>query len=139
MRKRFGACSLVLINGSLLYLVYWYLYIICSTKPGNILHIPYEPSGMQYFFYFISFPLFLIVALVSQLHSYYFELKNSLFYAAGVIWCSYFILIISVDRFVTISVGKDFIYYSSWTISVAAIIYVIYSSYCQFVQLINMQ
>lgn len=139
MKKLVGLCSLALINGSLLYLIYWYIYIICSSNFENILHIPYEPSGMQFFFYFISFPLFLILALLSQMHSYYFELKNSLFYATGIIWSSYFILIISVDQIVKFSLGNNFLYYAGLIISLAAIIYIIYTSYCQLVQLVNFQ
>lgn len=137
MKKIFGLCSLVLINGSVLYLIYWYIYVVCSTKIENILHIPYEPSGMQLFYYFISFPLFLILGLLSQIHSYYFDLKKSLFYAVGIIWFSYFILIIYVDRVVTLPGGNDLLYYISWSISLVAILYVIYSSFCQFVQLIK--
>ena len=97
MNKIFGLCSLTVINCSVLYLIYLYLSIVCSTKVDNILHIPYEPSGMQLFYYFISFPFFMILAFLSLLHTYYFDLRKSLFSGIFIIWFSYFILILYVD------------------------------------------
>jgi len=136
MKKGLGLGLLTIINCSVLYLIYWYILIACSTKINNILHISYEPSGMQLFVYFISFPLFLIFALLSLLHSYYFDLKQSLCMGVIIIWFSYFVLMLYVD-WAHFSSGNNLFYYGSLVISFAAICYVIYSTYCQIIQLIT--
>lgn len=136
MKRLFGLFSLALINSSVLYLIYWYIYIASSIKPGNILHIPYEPSGMQLFFYIVSLPLFLIVAVLSLLHSYYFELRKSLLAGIFLTWLSYFILIQFVDMVIHFSrAGNNIVYYGSLLISLVAIFYIIYCSYYQFLEL----
>lgn len=137
MNKIFGIFFLAVINSSLLYLIYWYVYIVCSIKADNILHVPYEPSGMQLFFYLISLPFFLIVALLSLLHSYYFDLRKSLCSGILIIWFSYFILVSYVDLVIHFSAGNNLLYYGSLIISLVAIFYIIYSTYCQFIQLIK--
>ncbi len=139
MNKILGLCSLAIINCSMLYLIYWYIFIVCSTKVDNILHIPYEPSGMQFFFYFISFPFFIVLALLSLLHSYYFNLKKSLSLGIIIIWFSYFILIIYVDFVVHFSAGNNLLYYGSFIISFVAISFVIYTTYYQIIQLTKSQ
>ena len=135
MNKIFGLFSLAAINCSVLYLIYLYISIVCSVKVDNILHIPYEPSGMQLFYYYISFPLFMILAFLSLLHSYYFDLKKLLFSGVVIIWFSYFILILYVDLVLHFSNGNELLYYGSLIISLIAISYVMYSTYCQFIQL----
>lgn len=138
MKKGLGLGFLTLINGSLLYLIYWYMYVVCSTKVDNILHIPYEPSGMQLYYYFLSFPLFLFLALLSTVHSYYFNLQKSLSLGIIIIWFCYLILILYVDLIVHYSTaGGNLLYYGSFSISFAAIYYIFYSTYCQLVQLIS--
>ena len=102
----------------------------------NVLHIPYEPSGMQLYFYFLSFPLFLFLALLSTLHSSYFNLKKSLSLGIIIIWSCYLALILYVDLVVHYSTaGSNLLYYGSLAISFGAICYVVYSTYCQIMQL----
>lgn len=139
MKKAFGLCSLMVINGFVLYLIYWYIYVVCSTKVDNILNIPYEPSGMQLFYYFLSFPFFLLSALLSTLHSYYFNLKKSLSIGIVVIWFCYLALVLYIDLVVHFSTGGTLLYYGSLCISFVAICYVIYATYCQIIQLTNSQ
>ena len=131
MKKILGLFSLIVINSFVLYLIYWCASIACSTKVDNILHVPYEPSGMQLFGYFISFPLFIILALLSQLHCYYFGLKKSLSSGLAILWLSYFILILYIDLVVHFPVGNNLLYYGSLGISLVAISYVIYLTYVQ--------
>lgn len=133
-----GLGFLTIINCSVLYLIYWYIYIVCSTRANNVLHIPYEPSGMQLYYYFLSFPLFLFLALLSTLHSYYFNLKKSLSLGIIIIWFCYFVLILYVDFVVHYSTaGNNILYYGSLSISFAAICYVVYLTYCQIRQFTN--
>ena len=139
MKKVFGIFSLAVINSSVIYLIVWYIYIACSIKVDNVFHISYEPSGMQLFFYIISLPLFMILAVLSVLHSYYFDLRKSLCSGIFIIWFSYFILILYVDSVLHFSTGNDFLYYGSLFISFGAISYVIYSTYCQYIQLTKSQ
>lgn len=134
MNKIFRLCALAVINCSVLYLIYWCLFIACSTKVDNILHIPYEPSGMQLFFYFISFPFFMVLALLSFLHSYYFDLKKSLSLGIIIIWFSYFILILYVNLVIHFAAGSNFLYYGSLIISFIALPFVIYTTYYQIIQ-----
>ena len=134
MNKIFGLFSIAAINCSVLYLIYWYVYVVCSTKVNN-LHIAYEPSGMQLIYYFISLPLFMLLATLSLLHSYYFALRKSLASGIVIIWFSYFILIMYVDWIIHFSKGNDLLYYGSLIISVVGISYIIYISYYQFIQL----
>ncbi len=129
---------LAILNCSVLYLIYWYIYVVCSTRAYNVLHIPYEPSGMQLDYYFLSFPLFLFLALFSTLHSSYFNLKNSLSLGIIIIWLCYLVLILYVDLIVHYSTsGNNILYYGSLSISFAAICYVVYSTYCQITQFTN--
>lgn len=129
MKKIFGLCSLAAINCSVLYLICLYVSIVCSIKVDNILHIPYEPSGMQLFYYFISFPFFIILMFLSQLHSYYFNLRKSLSLGIIITWFSYFILIVYVDMVIHFSPqGNNLLYYGSLIISFVAIFFVIYST-----------
>lgn len=137
MKKLYGLISLLLINSSILYLIYWYAYIACSIKIDNIFHVPYEPSGTQLFFYIASLPLFLIIALFSLMHSYYFDLKKSLCSGILIIWVSYFILISYIDLVVHFSTGNVLLYYGTLIISLVAIIFVIYSTYLQLFELTN--
>ncbi|WP_242604766.1 hypothetical protein [Legionella busanensis] len=108
-------------------------------KVDNILHIPYEPSGMQLFFYFISFPFFMIIATLSVLHSYYYNLRKSLTSGIVFIWLSYFILILYVDLVVHYPTGNDLLYYGTLTISVIAIFYILYLTYYQVINLNKFQ
>ncbi|HAT7956471.1 TPA: hypothetical protein GJ770_04030 [Legionella pneumophila] len=137
MKKIFGFCSLVVINFSALYLIYWYILIIGSTKIDNIFHIPYEPSGMQLYFYFVSFPFFLVLSLLSMLHSYYFSLKRELSLGMVIIWTSYLALLLFVDIVLHHSSGKNFLYYGSLIISFGAIYFIIYTTYDQIRQLLK--
>lgn len=134
--KILALCSLLVVNCSVLYLIYLYVFFVCSTKVDNILHIHYEASGMQLFYYFISFPLFIILALLSEIHSYYFNLRKSMSFGIVLIWFCYFILIVYVDLVIHFSSGNNLLYYGSLTISGGAIFYVLFSTYCQFRQLI---
>lgn len=136
MKKGLGLSFLTIINCSALYLIYWYMYIVCSTKVDNVFHVPYEPSGMQLYFYFLSFPLFLLLALLSALHSAYFNLKKSLSLGVIIIWFCYLALVLYVDLVVHYSTaGNNLLYYGSLTISFGAICYVAYSTYYQIIQL----
>ncbi|STX81545.1 Uncharacterised protein [Legionella busanensis] len=139
MGRIFALFSLTVINGSLLYLIYLYITVACSMKVDNILHIPYEPSGMQLFFYFISFPFFMIIATLSVLHSYYYNLRKSLTSGIVFIWLSYFILILYVDLVVHYPTGNDLLYYGTLTISVIAIFYILYLTYYQVINLNKFQ
>lgn len=136
MNKIFGVFSLVAINSSVLYLIYLYVYIACSVKVDNFFHIPYEPSGTQLFFYILSLPIFLILGVLSLLHSYYYETK-SLCSGILIIWASYFILILFIDMIIHFSEGNNLLYYGTLSISLIAIFYVICSTYYQFIQLIK--
>ena len=132
MKKGLGLSFLTIINGSMLYLIYWYMYIVCSTKVDNVFHIPYEPSGMQLYYYFLSFPLFVFLALLSTLHSSYFNLKKSLSLGIIIIWFCYLALILYVDLVAHYSTaGSNLLYYGSLFISFGALCYVVYSTYCQ--------
>lgn len=139
MKKGIGLILLTIINGSGLYLIYWYICIACSIKVVNILNISYEPSGMQLFFYILSFPFFLLLALLSTLHSYYFDLKKSLSISFIIIWFCYFALIFFIDLVVHFSTGNGLLYYGSLCISVVAICHVLYSTYSQIIQLTHPQ
>lgn len=131
MKKNWGLIFLAAINGCVLYLIYQHLSIICSTKADNILHVPYEPSGMQVFYYLFSFPFFMILACLSVLHSYYFDLRQSLGFGILIIWLAYFILLVYVDAVLHFSSGHEVLYYGSQAISGLAIFYIIYVTYCQ--------
>lgn len=136
MKKGLGLGFLTIINCSILYLIYWYMYVVASTKVDNILHIPYEPSGMQLYYYFLSFPLFLFLALLSVLHSSYFNLKKSLSLGIIIIWFCYLASILYVDLIVHYSTaGRNLLYYGSLSISFVAVCYIIYSTFCQVMQL----
>lgn len=136
MEKKLGLCFLIIINCSILCLIYWYIYVVSSTKVDNILHIPYEPSGMQLYYYFLSFPLFIFFALLSALHSSYFNLKKSLSLSIIIIWFCYLILILYVDLIIHYSTGgRNLLYYGSLFISFVAVCHIIYSTYCQIIQL----
>ena len=135
MKKNFGLL-LFLINGSALYLIYSYIVVACSTIKNNIFHISYEPSGMQMFLCFISFPFFLLLAYLSRIHSYYYDLKTCLSFGLFVIWFSYFLLILYVDQVVHFSSGgKLLLYYGSLIISLGAISYILFSTYFQYKEL----
>lgn len=134
-KKRLGLIFLTIINCSALCLIYWYTLIACSTKVDNILHASYEPSGMQLVVYFISFPLFLMLALLSFLHSYYFCLKKSLGMRLSIIWFSYFFLALCVDL-MHLPSGNNLFYYGGLVISFIAIGYIFSLTYCQIIQLI---
>ena len=137
MKKILGLSSLAIINCSALYLIYMYVTVTCSTKTNNIFHVPYEPSGMQLSYYFISFPLFIIVAFLSQLHCIYFDLKKSLSFSILIIWLSYLILILYVDLILHFPAGNDFLYHGSLIISLFAVTYIIYLTCKQLNQLIG--
>lgn len=137
MKKILGLFSLAIINCSALYLIYSYVTVVCSTKANNIFHIPYEPSGMQLSYYFISFPLFIIVAFLSQLHCSYLELKKSLSFGIIIIWISYLILILYVDLILHFPTGNDFLYHGSLIISLFATAYIIFLTCNQLNQLIG--
>ena len=137
MKRTIGLFTLAVINGSVLYFIYVYVAIICSTKADNILLFSYEPSGMQLSYYFISFPIFFILAFLSLLHSDYFDIEKSLFSFLVITWFSYFILLLYVDLVLHFSSQINFLYSGSLIISVIAISYVIYSTYYQAIQLID--
>ena len=135
INKIFSLFFLFIINCSSLYLFYLYVYISCSIKDNNIFHIPYEPSGMQLLYYFISLPFFVILSFLSQMHSYYFNLRKSLYPSIIIIWFCYFVLIIYVDMVIHFSKGNDLLYYGSLTISFFSIPYVIYTTCRQLIEL----
>lgn len=130
MNKILGLGFLAIINGSVYYLIYWYIYVVCSTKLENILNISYEPSGMQLYFYFLSLPLFLLLAALSVLHRSYYNLKKSLSLGIFLIWFCYFILSLYVDLVVPFT-KSNLLYYGTLSISLVAIGYVSYITFCQ--------
>ncbi|WP_133137764.1 hypothetical protein [Legionella rowbothamii] len=137
MKKIFGLCSLVIINCFTLYLLYKYIEVICSTRIDNFLHIPYEPSGFQMIYYFISLPFFLLLAILSQMHSYYFDLKKSLFPGIFIIWTLYLALILYVDFIGRLSNNNSILYWGTWIISLIATFYIAYVFCCEFIQFIK--
>lgn len=135
MKKNLGLLFLFSINGSALYLIYRYIKVACSTMKNNSFHLPYEPSGVQLFCYVISLPLFLLLASLSCIHSYYYDLKTGLVYGFFCIWFSYFLLLLYVDQVIHFPAGASLFYYGSLMISVGAISYILFSTYCQYKQL----
>lgn len=131
INRLFGLFFLFIINLSALYLIYLYISVACSIKVDNIFHLPYEASGMQLFYYFISLPFFIILSFVSQLHSYYFNLRQSLFPWLIMIWLFYFILISYADEIVHFLKGNNLVYYGSLIISFFSICYLAYLTICQ--------
>lgn len=131
----FGLLFLFLINSSVLYLIYSYIVVACSTMENNIFHCSYEPSGMQMFYYFISLPFFLVLAYLSRIHSYYYDLKTCLASGTTLIWFAYFLLVLYVDQVTHFPKGKQLFYYGSLIISLVAILYVLFSTYFQYKQL----
>ena len=113
-----------------------YVSVACSIKIDNVFHMPYESSGMQLAYYYISFPFFVILSFLSQLHSYYFNLEKSLFPSIIIIWLFYFILITYIDEVIHFSKGNDLLYYGSLILSCFSIYYVVYVTYCQVVELL---
>ncbi|EHL32754.1 hypothetical protein LDG_5148 [Legionella drancourtii LLAP12] len=88
------------------------------------------------FFYLISLPIFMVLACLSVLHSYYFDLQKTLCTGLFLIWLSYFSLITYVNSVIHFSdTGNNVLYYGSLLISFIAILYVIYLTYCQYIQL----
>ncbi|MBA4697717.1 MAG: hypothetical protein H2069_10115 [Legionella sp.] len=132
-----GILFLWCINFLVLYLIYWYVSIVGSIIPDNFLHIPYEPSGMQLYFFILSLPLFLLVAALSLLHSYYFQIKKSLCTGTLMIWLAYFFLIVFVDRWFHFSAGNHFLYQVSLFIAFFSVLYVVYSTYRNTKMLVN--
>lgn len=133
MNKITGLCTLAAINGSLIYLIYWYAYIVSSTKIDNFLHVPFEPSGMQLIFYFISLPMFILVGIGSHFHAAYYGLKKSLVSGIALTWLSYCTLILFIYYVVTFPRGNVFLYYGTLVISLAAILHIVYLTYYQFI------
>ncbi|MFO2981873.1 hypothetical protein SCO50_15270 [Legionella pneumophila serogroup 1] len=137
MKKMFGVISLLLINGSSVYLIYLYVSIACSTKVNNLLQVAYEPSGMQMIFYFISFPIFMVLAILSRIHCYYFNVKNGLTLCLFLIWFLYFMFIIYIDRIVHFPKGNELFYYGSLAISLVAFALIGLTTYFQMTQLMT--
>lgn len=137
MKKILGLSSLIVINTLVLYLIYWYIGISASLKVDNFFHIPYEPSGMQLFFYIISLPLFLFLSALSAIHSYYFELKKSLSLPILCIWLSYFILIEVIDWTIHFSAGNNILYIGTLIISFVAAVYIIWTTWNSSLSLIK--
>lgn len=133
----FGVLSLLLINGTSVYLIYLYALIACSTKVNNLLQVAYEPSGMQMIFYFISFPIFMVLAISSRIHCYYFDVKNGLTLNLFLIWLVYFIFIIYIDRIVHFPKGNELFYYGSLAISLGAFTLIGLTTYFQMNQLMS--
>ncbi len=136
MKKIFGLCSLIIINCLALYLIYKYMAVICSTRIDNFLHIPYEPSGFQMLYYFISLPFFLFLATLSQMHGYYYDLKKSLFPGIFIIWALYLALIL-YGNFIGGLSNNSLLYWGTWIISLIAIFYIAYVFCCEFIQFIK--
>ena len=137
MKKMFGVISLLLINGSSVYLIYLYVLIACSTKVNNLLQVAYEPSGMQMIFYFISFPIFMVLAILSRIHCYYFNVKNGLTLGLFLIWLVYFIFITYIDRIVHFPKGNELFYYGSLAISLGSFALIGLTTYFQLKQLMS--
>ncbi len=135
MKKKLGLLFLFLINGSALYLIYLYIAVACSTIQNNIFHIPYEASGMQMLYYFFSFPVFVLLAFLSRILSYYYNLKIYLSYGIFFIWLAYFLLISYVDQVIHFPDGKPLFYYGSLIISLGAISFILFSTYFQWKQI----
>jgi hypothetical protein len=138
MRVKFGLFSLLALNSCIIYLIYYHLAIACSLIVDNILGIPHEPSGMQLFFFVISFVFFLSLSFLSILHSFYFNLNHSLFTCINITWIAYFIVLIYLNLSHN-SASKAIFYYACWIISILGIVYVCYITYRQIYQLVNNQ
>lgn len=139
IKKFFGLFFLLLINGAAYYLIYRLTRVACSITPDNVCAIPYEASGMQMFFYVLSFPAFLLLTGISSLYSGYFDLDSGLSFGWLVIWFFYFLLLIFVDQFLHAPQKSLILYYGSLIISIVALIYLTRISYAQYVQIKNEQ
>ncbi|HAT9877584.1 MULTISPECIES: hypothetical protein [Legionella] len=137
MKKISGIISLILINGSSSYLIYVYVLIACSTKMNNLLQVAYEPSGMQMFFYFISLPFFIVLAILSRIHCFYFDVKRGLSLWLFLIWILYFLFIEFIDQIVHFPNGNDLFYYGSLAISLGAFTLIGLTTHFQLKQLMS--
>lgn len=132
----FALFFLSVINSSVIYLVYCYIVIASSLVEHNFLKIPFEPSGMQLSFFYLSLPVFLLVAALSEAHRYYFNLNQSLTNGIIVIWLAYFSLFFGVHWIEMLSARSTTLFWGSLFIAVVAIFYILKITYNQLKQFI---
>ncbi|WP_085663112.1 hypothetical protein [Legionella longbeachae] len=92
---------------------------------------------MQMFFYFISLPFFIVLAILSRIHCFYFDVKSGLSLWLFLIWILYFLFIEFIDQTVHFPNGNDLFYYGSLSISLGAFTLIGLTTYFQLKQLMS--
>ncbi len=129
--------TLSLVNGAALYLIFLYVAIACSTNPDNFFGFSYEPSGTQLLYYLFSLPFFVLLVIINGIQSYYFSINKWLSYVLIGIWIMYFLLLEFVDKVLHFTNWNELFYWGSLSISLMAIILIVYISYLQVKQLLS--
>ncbi|WP_058532907.1 hypothetical protein [Legionella saoudiensis] len=137
MKKFIGLMTLSLVNGAALYLIFLYVAIACSTNPDNFFGFSYEPSGTQLLYYLFSLPFFVLLVIINGIQSYYFSINKWLSYVLIGIWIMYFLLLEFVDKVLHFTNWNELFYWGSLSISLMAIILIVYISYLQVKQLLS--
>lgn len=129
--------TLSLVNGAAVYLIFLYVAIACSTNPDNFFGFSYEPSGTQLLYYLFSLPFFVLLVIINGIQSYYFSINKWLSYVLIGIWIMYFLLLEFVDKVLHFTNWNELFYWGSLSISLMAIILIVYISYLQVKQLLS--
>ncbi|USQ15588.1 hypothetical protein J2N86_15695 (plasmid) [Legionella lytica] len=137
MKKFIGLMTLSLVNGAAVYLIFLYVAIACSTNPDNFFGFSYEPSGTQLLYYLFSLPFFVLLVIINGIQSYYFSINKWLSYVLIGIWIMYFLLLEFVDKVLHFTNWNELFYWGSLSISLMAIILIVYISYLQVKQLLS--
>lgn len=93
--------------------------VASSTMQNNILHISYEPSGMQLLYYILSAPIFMILALALYHSQKRYTSRSQWIALFPVITAfGYALFLEYVDSVITFPKGNVFFYHGALVLSV---------------------
>lgn len=94
-------------------MIFGHLYISCSTVENNICNIPYEPSGMQMFYFFMALPIWFLTSaakyIIAPLKFALFPIVYGVFYSGVLLSLDHYNLL-GGDIFYIITLNTSFIF-----------------------------
>ena len=92
-KKIIGIILNIIIHSVLAFFIYTYARIACSTREDNLLHVNFEPSGMQMVYYDFVAPIFLLLSIVMYCFKRILMIGVGISFSPLIIWIVFFALL----------------------------------------------
>ncbi len=136
-KKIIGVILTIIIHSVLAFFIYTYARIACSTMEDNLLHVNFEPSGIQMLYYDFVAPIFLLLSIVMYCFKRILMIGVGIRFFPLIIWIVFFCFITYVDRVIHFPYGNIIFYQGSLSIAFVFFMINLIITYRQTYKIIN--